>query len=67
MIQQEAKQIKSRLLLDVTAIGIINKRDKRKVAKLIAQKLKEVTKDSVYQYVINQLNDEIAQPQTNNF
>lgn len=60
MIQAEAKDIKNQLLSDVLEIGITDSITKRKVAKLIAQKLKESTKDAVYQYVINQLNDELS-------
>lgn len=60
MIQAEAKDIKNQLLSDVLEIGITDGKTKRKVAKLIAQKLKESTKDAVYQYVINELNDELS-------
>lgn len=60
MIQAEAKDIKNQLLSDVLGIGITDGKTKRKVAKLIAKKLKERTNDAVYQYVINQLNDEIS-------
>lgn len=60
MIQAEAKDIKNQLLSDVLEIGITDGKTKRKVAKLIAKKLKARTNDAVYQYVINQLNDEIS-------
>ena len=60
MIQSEAKDIKNQLLSDVLEIGITDGKTKRKVAKLIAKKLKESTNDAVYQYVINQLNDELS-------
>lgn len=60
MIQEEAKDIKNQLLSDVFSIGITDSKVKRRIAKLIAQKLKENSKDAVYQYVINQLNDELS-------
>ena len=60
MIQSEAKNIKNQLLSDVLEIGITDGKAKRKVAKLIAKKLEESTNDAVYQYVINQLNDELS-------
>jgi hypothetical protein len=60
MIQSEVIEIKTKLLSEILEIGITDNKMKRRVAKLIAQKLKEITKDAVYQYVINELSDEIS-------
>ena len=60
MIRQEASQIKTKLLSEITNIGITDRRQKRVVARLMAKKLKDATKDAVYQYVINQINDELS-------
>lgn len=57
MIKSEINDIKNQLLRDIGEIGITDKKIKIKVAKLISFKLKEATNDSIYQYIINQLNE----------
>jgi hypothetical protein len=57
MITTEAKEIRNRILSELAEEGITDSKHRIMAAKVVANSLMRMSNDSVYQFVINSLNE----------